>query len=76
VRVYWLRLKTKVYGLSVVWPRNHRVSFLLFGLKTDGDRFLCFGLKTGGSGFPVWTLKLAATVWCFGPQIHRVSFSV
>jgi hypothetical protein len=53
VQVYWLRLKTKVYGLSVVWPRNHRVSFLLFGLKTDGDRFLCFGLKTGGSGFSV-----------------------
>jgi hypothetical protein len=26
-RVSWLSLKTKVYGLSVVWPQNHWDSF-------------------------------------------------
>jgi hypothetical protein len=62
-RVSWLSLKTKVDGLSVVWPQNHwdglsvvwhqnhRDGFLRFGLKTGGDCFLQFGLKTGGDGF-------------------------
>jgi hypothetical protein len=27
-RISWLRLKTKVDGLSVVWSRNHWVGFL------------------------------------------------
>jgi hypothetical protein len=49
--VSWLSLKTKVDGLSLVWPQNHWGSFLRFGFKT------------GGSGFPVWASKLAATVW-------------
>jgi hypothetical protein len=48
VRVSWLRLKTKVDGLSVVWPQNHWDDFSLvcppkpmatvcewFGLKTN-----------------------------------------
>jgi hypothetical protein len=46
-----LSLKTKVDGLSVVWPQNHWDGFLRFGLKTSGDGFLWFGLKTGGDGF-------------------------
>jgi hypothetical protein len=46
VRVSWLSLKTKVKGLSVVWPQNHWDGFLRYGLKTDG---MCF---------PVWVSKL------------------
>jgi hypothetical protein len=74
VRVSWLSLKTKVDGLSVIWPQNHWDGFLRFGLKTGGDGilrfdlktggdgFLRFGLKTGGSGFLIWASKLAAMV--------------
>jgi hypothetical protein len=29
-----LRLKTRVNGLSVVWPENHWVGFPCLGLKT------------------------------------------
>jgi hypothetical protein len=39
-QVSWLSLKTKVDGLSVVWPQNHSDGFLRFGLKTGGDDFL------------------------------------
>jgi hypothetical protein len=67
--VSWLRLKTKVDGLSVVWPQNHWVGlsvvwlqnhwdgFSRFGLKTGGDGFSRFGLKTGGGGFSGLGLK-------------------
>jgi hypothetical protein len=48
---FWLRLKTKVNGLLVVWPQNHK------------DSFSQFDLKTGGAGFPVCASKSAATVW-------------
>jgi hypothetical protein len=58
-----LSLKTKVYGLSVIWVQNHWDGFLQFVLKTGGDDFLWFGLKTGGSDFLVWASKPAATVW-------------
>jgi hypothetical protein len=58
-----LSLKTKVDGLSVVWPQNHWDSFLRFGLKTGGDGFSWFDLKTGGVGFSVWTLKPAVMIW-------------
>jgi hypothetical protein len=50
-QVSWLSLKTKVDGLSVVWPQNHWDSFLRFGLKTGGDGFLWFNLKTDGDNF-------------------------
>jgi hypothetical protein len=52
-----LSLKTKVNGLSVVWPQNHWDGFLRFGLKTGGDSFLWFGLKTDGDGFSRFGLK-------------------
>jgi hypothetical protein len=52
-----LSLKTKVDGLSVVWPQNHWDDFLGFGLKIGGDGFLRFGLKTGGDGFSRFGLK-------------------
>jgi hypothetical protein len=52
-----LSLKTKVDGLSVVWPQNHWDSFLLFSLKTSGDGFSGFGLKTGSDGFSGFGLK-------------------
>jgi hypothetical protein len=48
-----LSLKTKVDGLSVVWPQNHWDGFLQSVLKTGGDGFLQFSLKTGGDGFLV-----------------------
>jgi hypothetical protein len=50
VPVSWLSLKTKVDGLSVVWPQN----------QCDG--FLRFDLKIGGSGFPVCVSKSPASV--------------
>jgi hypothetical protein len=59
---FWLSLKTKVDGLSVVWPQNHWDGFLWFGLKTGGDGFSRFGLKIGGSGFPVWVSKPTTAV--------------
>jgi hypothetical protein len=46
-----LSLKTKVDGLSVVWPQNHCGDFLWFGLKTGGDGFIRFALKTSGDDF-------------------------
>jgi hypothetical protein len=57
VRVSWLSLKTKVDGLSVVWPQNHWVGFLQFVLKTDGDGFSRFGFKTSGYAYPGLGLK-------------------
>jgi hypothetical protein len=52
-----LSLKTKVDGLSVVWPQNHSDDFLRFDLKTGGNTFFRFGLKTGGGGFSWFGLK-------------------
>jgi hypothetical protein len=52
-----LSFKTKVDGLSVVWPQNHWDDFLRFGLKTGADGFLRFGLKTDGDGFFRFSLK-------------------
>jgi hypothetical protein len=46
-----LSLKTKVDGLSVVWPQNHWDDFLRFGLKTSGDDFLVEPQNQGGEGF-------------------------
>jgi hypothetical protein len=43
--VSWLSLKTKVDGLSVVWPQNHE------------DYFLRFGLKTCSCGLLIWASK-------------------
>jgi hypothetical protein len=39
-RVSWFSLKSKVDGLSVVWPQNHCDGFLRFNLKIGGDDFL------------------------------------
>jgi hypothetical protein len=70
-----LSLKTKVDGLSIVWPQNHCDGFIRFGLKTGGDGFSglaskpvvtisWLSLKTKVvEGLPVWASKLAATVW-------------
>jgi hypothetical protein len=52
-----LSLKTKVDGLSEVWPQNHWDGFLWFGLKTSGDSFLWFDLKTGGDGLSRFGVK-------------------
>jgi hypothetical protein len=70
-----LSLKTKVDGLSVVWPQNHWDGFLRFDLKIGGDGFfdLTSKLMTTASllslktkvveGFLVWASKPTATVW-------------
>jgi hypothetical protein len=65
-----LSLKTKVDGLSVIWPQNHWDDFSSvwaskpmvtvcewFGLKTCYDDFRWFGLKTSGDGFLQFGLK-------------------
>jgi hypothetical protein len=56
-----LSIKTKVYGLSVVWPQNHWDGFLWFGIKTGDDGFSLFGLKTGGFRFPRLGLKTGSS---------------
>jgi hypothetical protein len=60
-----LSLKTKVDGLSVVWPQNHCDGFLRFGLKIGGDNFLRFGLKTCGDDFLWFDLKISDDVLLF-----------
>jgi hypothetical protein len=52
-----LSLKTKIYGLSVIWPQNHWDSFLRFDFKTGGNGFLQFGFKIDGDGFSQFDLK-------------------
>jgi hypothetical protein len=52
-----LSLKTKVDGLSVVWPQNHWDGFLRFGLKTGGDGFLVEPQNQGGGGFSGLDIK-------------------
>jgi hypothetical protein len=57
-RVSWLSLKTKVDGLSMIWPQNNWDEFLRFDLKIGGESFLRFGLKTDGDGFFLFGLKI------------------
>jgi hypothetical protein len=52
-----MHLKTKVNGLSVVWPQNHWDGFLWFGLKAGGFRFPGLGLKTDSSDLMIWASK-------------------
>jgi hypothetical protein len=52
-----LSLKTKVDGLSVVWPQNYWDGFLCFDLKTGGDDFLVDPQNQGGGGFSSFGLK-------------------
>jgi hypothetical protein len=49
-----LSLKTKVDGLSVIWPENHWDGFSQFCLKTSGGEFSDLGLKTGSFGLVIW----------------------
>jgi hypothetical protein len=39
MRVFWLSLRTKVNGLSMVWPQNHWDGFLQFGLTVTVSWF-------------------------------------
>jgi hypothetical protein len=48
-RVSWLSLKTKVDGLSMVWPQNYWDSLLVVWSQNRWDCFLQFGLKTVGT---------------------------
>jgi hypothetical protein len=52
-----LSLKTKIDGLSVVWPQNHWNGFLWFCLKTGSDGFLVEPQNLGGGGFPGLSIK-------------------
>jgi hypothetical protein len=53
-----LNLKTKVDGLKVILPQNHRDGFSRFDLKIGGDSFFRFGLKTGDECFSGLGLKI------------------
>jgi hypothetical protein len=70
-RVSWLSLKTKVDGLSVVWPQNHWGGF--FGLASKpvvmispvwpqnrDDGFLVVPQNQCGGGFPSLGLKIGS----------------
>jgi hypothetical protein len=59
VRVSSFGLKTKVYGLSVVWPQNH------------WDGFPSLGLKTGSSGLVIWASKSPPRFLGLGLKIKR-----
>jgi hypothetical protein len=69
-QVSWLSHKTKVDGLSVVWPQNHWVglSVVWFGLKTTGMVCQWFGLKTTETVFSGLASKPVATVSSVWPQ--------
>jgi hypothetical protein len=85
VRVSWLSLKTKVDGLSMVWPQNHYNGFLWSGLKTGGNGFLVELQNQGGGGFPglglkigsynlmIWVSKLPRWFIGFGLKTKRAS---
>jgi hypothetical protein len=62
--VSWLSLKTKVDGLSVVWPQNHWDSFSSV-LASKSMATVCewFDLKTTWTVFTSLVSKLVATVW-------------
>jgi hypothetical protein len=82
-RISWSSLKTKVDGLSVVWPQNHWDGFSRFGFKTGGDGSSWFGLKTGGGWFlgldlktdnfslVIWALKSPQRFLGLGLKIKR-----
>jgi hypothetical protein len=72
-----LSLKTKVDGLSVVWPQNHWDNFFWFGLKIGGDGFLQFSLKTGGNNFLVEPQNQGGGAFlCFGLQTRSYGLMI
>ncbi len=61
--VSWLSLKTKVDGLSVVWPQNHWDGFsLVWASKPMATVCEWFGLKTTRTVFAGLASKSVATV--------------
>jgi hypothetical protein len=64
-------LKTKVNGLSVVWPQNHWDGFSCFGLKTNGFEFPGLGIKTGSYGLVIWALKSLGQFLGWGLKTKR-----
>jgi hypothetical protein len=58
-----LSFKTKVDGLSVVWPQNHWDNFLQFDLKTIGMIFSSLASKSAVMVFSGLASKPAATVF-------------
>jgi hypothetical protein len=87
----FLSLKTKVDGLSVVWPQNHWDSlsvvwpqnrwdgFSRFGIKTDGDGLSQFGLKNDGGGFLGLGLKIGSydlVIWASKSPRRFLSFGL
>jgi hypothetical protein len=61
-RVSWLSLKTKVDGLSMVWPQNYWDSLSVVWSQNRWDCFLQFGLKTVRTVSSGLALKLVAMV--------------
>jgi hypothetical protein len=57
VQISWLNLKTKVDGLSVVWPQNHSDGFLVEPQNQGGRGFPGLGLKTGSYGLVICVSK-------------------
>jgi hypothetical protein len=57
-----LILKTKVDGLSVVWPQNHSDCFRRFGLKTDATVSSGLASKPAATVFSSLASKLVAAV--------------
>jgi hypothetical protein len=58
-----LSLKTKVDGLSVVWPQNHWDGLSVVWHQNHWDGFLRFDLKTDGGGFLRFSLKSVAMIF-------------
>jgi hypothetical protein len=61
-QISWLSLKTKVDGLSVVWPQNHWDGFWRFGLKICSTVFAGLASKLVVTVFSSLGSKLVATV--------------
>jgi hypothetical protein len=61
-RVSWLSLKTKVDGLSVVWPQSHWDGLSVVWPQNHWDSFLWFALKTSDDSFSGLASKPVAMV--------------
>jgi hypothetical protein len=74
--VSWLSLKTKVDGLSVVWPQNHWDGFSHFGLKTGGEGFSGLCLKISSYSLMICASKSPRWFFVWASKPCRLSLSV
>jgi hypothetical protein len=70
-----LSLKTKVDGLSAVWPQNYWDGLSVVWPQNHWDDFSCFGLKIGGNGLSRFGIKTSGSVF-FGLGLKIGSYDL